>query len=95
MSEHSRNRKAGIIIGEGGTIEEAKQELIQEETARQLLQELEEKQKEAEEQQRKQERKNLINGICNLLGFIFNPIALFIIFLIWSYFYFAVPILNK
>lgn len=27
LSEHSRNRKAGIIIGEGGTVEEAKQKI--------------------------------------------------------------------
>ena len=27
LSEHSRNRKAGIIIGEGGTVEEARQKI--------------------------------------------------------------------
>ena len=27
LSEHSRNRKAGIIIGENGTVEEAKQKI--------------------------------------------------------------------
>ncbi len=27
LSEHSRNRKAGIIIGEGGTVEEAREKI--------------------------------------------------------------------
>ena len=27
MSEHSRNRKAGIIIGEGGTVKEAREKI--------------------------------------------------------------------
>ncbi len=27
LSEHSRNRKAGIIIGENGTVEEAKEKI--------------------------------------------------------------------
>ena len=28
LSEHSRNRKAGIIIGEGGTVKEAREKII-------------------------------------------------------------------
>ena len=27
LSEHSRNRKAGIIIGEGGTVKEAREKI--------------------------------------------------------------------
>lgn len=65
----------------------AKQTLIQEETAKQLLKEMEE--------QEKEDKKNAILYILIKIFFIiFNPITIILYFLIWSYFYFAVPVLR-